>query len=370
MILLSIRRCATVLLVALLAACAGVDSLLSSKEARAERWLEQQQYAKALALSQQQVTALEARVAAAEQPTAKQLERLELWRALAQSASTRAADFQAQALADLKSMVERNQWLDAHALVIKMRDILPPNETLTAQLEAFEQRRSSYSAALERALVMREIKSLPKTLSLYQRIYQADPDNAAAYARWQQERDKSDRVVAAMLQYIDEAKQEHEYGLALEYLRAMQRLEDTPEVLEHIKQARRQLAEQQRRRISGKDGQQILTEKQQQQLNDYGAALTREDWLAARRVLDVMLAERPLDAELLAQDQYLKEVFAGEVASAKEVGERYYSSGKIEQALALWRAVLPMAPNDTQLSANIERAQRILDKLEALKSSQ
>ena len=366
----ALLRCLTVLLALAVAGCSTLDSLVTSKQARAERWLEQQQYAQALALSQQQLETLEARVAKAEQPAEKLVQRLEQWRALAETARTRADDYQRQALADLDSLMARNQWLEANALVTRMEEVLPDNAVLGEQLEAFEQRRAGYRSALERALVMREIKTLPQTLSLYQRIYQADPDNAAAYTRWQQERNKSERVIAAMHAYIEQAKSEHEYGLALEYLRAMQRLEDTPDVLEHIKQARRQLAEQQRRRISGKDGEQILTQKQQQQLNAYGAALTREDWLEARRVLDVMLAERPLDAELLAQNQYLKEVFAGEVASAKEVGERYYSSGKIEEALSLWRQVLPMAPDDTQLGANIERAQRILDKLEALKSNQ
>ena len=366
----SLSRLSLVLLALLFTACSTLESLVTPKQVRAERLLEQQQYASVLAMSQQEVEALEARVARAAEPSAELLQRLEQWRALDASARSRANEYQAQAFADLKSMVERNQWLEANALVTRMSELLPASDALDNQLNTFQQRRASYTAALERALVMREIKSLPQTLSLYQRIYQADPDNAAAYERWQQERNKSERVVAAMLEYIEQAKQENEYGLALEYLRIIQRLEDTPDVLEHIKQARRQLAEQQRRRISGQDGEQVLTEKQQQQLNDYGAALTREDWLEARRVLDVMLSERPLDAELLSQNQYLQEVFAGEVASAKEVGERYYSSGRIEEALALWRAVLPMAPNDTQLGANIERAQRILDKLEALKSSQ
>ncbi|MDB2410413.1 hypothetical protein N9W57_07315 [Pseudomonadales bacterium] len=48
-------------------------------------------------------------------------------------------------------------------------------------------------------------------------------------------------------------------------------------------------------------------------------------------------------------------------------GEVYYSEGNIEAALIAWQAVLPLAPNDAQLLANIERAQRILDKVKTLK---
>jgi len=105
----------------------------------------------------------------------------------------------------------------------------------------------------------------------------------------------------------------------------------------------------------------------QKQLNEYGRALVNEQWLQARAVLDALLKARPRDSELLGQDTYLKEVFAKQVDEAKKSGEQLYSSGEIEQALELWRAVLPMAPDDAQLTGNIERAQRILSKVKALK---
>jgi hypothetical protein len=46
---------------------------------------------------------------------------------------------------------------------------------------------------------------------------------------------------------------------------------------------------------------------------------------------------------------------------------RFITLRAIEAALIAWQAVLPLAPNDAQLLANIERAQRILDKVKTLK---
>ena len=81
-----------------------------------------------------------------------------------------------------------------------------------------------------------------------------------------------------------------------------------------------------------------------------------------------MLKERPDDGELLGQDTYLQEVFQREVLFARQQGEKLYAEGKIEEALAVWQSVVKMAPNDLQLAANIQRAQRILAKVEQLKN--
>ena len=80
-----------------------------------------------------------------------------------------------------------------------------------------------------------------------------------------------------------------------------------------------------------------------------------------------MLKQRPGDKALLDEQQRLADSLVIEVARATALGEAYYSEGNIEYALTAWQAALPLAPSDAQLLANIERAQRILDKVKTLR---
>ena len=172
-------------------------------------------------------------------------------------------------------------------------------------------------------------------------------------------------MLASLREHLQIAKSEGQFDTALLYARAIARLAPSAEIDAVVAGLQRQL--EPTIVEPAKPANPGISQLDQRQLQEYGKALVNEQWLHARTVLDKMLVARPRDSELLGQDTYLKEIFAQQVESAKKRGEQLYSAGEVEQALELWRAVLPMAPNDASLAANIERAQRILTKVKALK---
>ena len=151
-------------------------------------------------------------------------------------------------------------------------------------------------------------------------------------------------------------------------MRSIQRLDDSAVILNQIKRLRTLLAEQQKQRVALSNSSQ-LSKKQQQQLLDYDEAIAQQQWFEAKAILAAMLKQRPGDKSLIDEQQRLADQLVSEVEQATAQGEVYYSEGNIEAALIAWQAVLPLAPKDAQLLANIERAQCILDKVKTLKQS-
>ena len=83
-------------------------------------------------------------------------------------------------------------------------------------------------------------------------------------------------------------------------------------------------------------------------------------------MLDEALSKSPSNAELKAQDAFLSDQYAKIVEEAKQQAEGKYTSGKIEEALIIWQNATQYAPEDVTLLTNIQRASKILEKLDQL----
>ncbi len=52
------------------------------------------------------------------------------------------------------------------------------------------------------------------------------------------------------------------------------------------------------------------------------------------------------------------------------VGDQLYRDGQLEQAVAVWQSLLKLTPDNTSVKARIERAEHVLNKLQALRKEQ
>ncbi len=347
-----------IVLITLLSGCALFETLSTSKAEKVEALELESRFSEALLIVESQLN----KTLSAE----KKL----YWQGANDKIVSAANQYQQQKTKEIKALMQRSDWQQANIDVALVKQNLPMNTEIEVLLEQFNSKKKRYIDDLDRTLVKRELEYLPNTLPIYEKLFKAEPNDAAALGRLQQERIRRDRTITSLQNYTRIAESQRKFGSALLHMRGVQKLDDSPNVLAEIKRLRGLLAEQAQQRkdwllASGKANQ--LSKQQEQQLAAYGKALTLENWMLSKSILDQMLQERPSDGELLGQKTYLDEVFVNEVAEAKVQGEAYYSSGDIERALMLWTSVLPMAPDDTHLTGNIERAQRILDKVNRLR---
>ncbi|HKC52312.1 MAG TPA: hypothetical protein VKF60_16085 [Myxococcota bacterium] len=143
--------------------------------------------------------------------------------------------------------------------------------------------------------------------------------------------------------------------------------------LSYIRRYDQELAEEdQRRRSTGRapppptlSSQEILAEghfragQQAEEAGDPYAAL--QEYIAALRVDDKHAgAQRRLAS--------LRQELAPRLPALYEQGKHYFQDEDLEKALAVWRDALLIAPNDQRTRENVDRAERILSRLEEIQT--
>ncbi len=96
----------------------------------------------------------------------------------------------------------------------------------------------------------------------------------------------------------------------------------------------------------------------------FRAAFAAQDLALARHLLEAMEARNVDDPELRRQRQLLNQAIDTQVSAGLEEGRRLYAQGRIREALEIWRPLRALAPENRELEAHLERAERVLRRLE------
>lgn len=96
------------------------------------------------------------------------------------------------------------------------------------------------------------------------------------------------------------------------------------------------------------------------------SAMTRGDLREAKTQLAELRRLEGESTQLVELDKSVSEAIAAYIADAHEQANALYRERQIVQARDLWQKILELDPDDTQARANLERAERVLKKLEEL----
>ncbi|MGM0595204.1 MAG: hypothetical protein ACQETD_11785, partial [Pseudomonadota bacterium] len=122
----------------------------------------------------------------------------------------------------------------------------------------------------------------------------------------------------------------------------------------------------QQRRAAEKRRQRTLASLEQK----FEQAYTAGEYAEAERQLQAM-ADAGLEASRYQNlQQRLKKASNEEAAKHFELGVSAYSRGQFEKAAGHWRQTLALQPDNKQAQEHLERAERVLKKLEELKQKQ
>ena len=98
------------------------------------------------------------------------------------------------------------------------------------------------------------------------------------------------------------------------------------------------------------------------------SAITRGNLRQAKTHLTELRRIEGDTADLLELEQSINDAIAASIAEAHERANTLYRERRIVQARDLWQEILELDPEDTQARANLERAERVLKKLEELQN--
>lgn len=272
----------------------------------------------------------------------------------------KSSTYQTKILSELAQLKKQGEWQEAdRQLYLLEGNILDP-EALKQYRVEFNAQRQKVVTRLEYDLLMLESSQLPARVELYRALAQAGYGDAAIYSRLRSEEDQKKRVVSSLRERAKLAEQQGKLQTSLRLLQALAKLDNSEAVSADVRRMKNWLASKNKKRVD---------DKKNQFENEYNIAVTAKDWIKARVLLDTQLKRQPNSKDLQAKDSYLEDVYAEQLSQAKLAGEQHYTEGDIETALELWQGALVYAPDDVDLLTNVQRAQKILNKLETLKNS-
>ena len=336
----------------LLAGCANILTSRPGSDAQIQRWIEQQRYGMAL-------QALERR--ATREPTKENRTWLARVKALA-------ADYDAKLAATAMRQQARGQWKEAFATVDQALRNYPKGPKLLQTRTALRQQQTKRLDQLETDLLFAKAEWLKHSAPLYRELAATDPDDLeTAWKAQQMEHQKRDSA-ERLLHLGNKALNHRQYELARHALELADQLHSTGETRQALARLHHVLGQQAaKKRARARQAQTRQRNEQTRRLMaEVHQAIINADLNRARDKLAELTAIEGNDPQLDELAQALDQAIAAKVAELTAQGNTLYTHGKIRDAKRTWESALELDPGNQHLRSRIERAERVLNKLQKL----
>ncbi|HHC71906.1 MAG TPA: hypothetical protein ENK54_03335 [Thiotrichales bacterium] len=267
-------------------------------------------------------------------------------------------------------------WGRAFELLNRGLANLPDGLALNQVREILEQDRQRELRRLERQRLLLRAEWLERTLPVQEAIAAMRPDDPATLERVAALRRESEEVARlleeegiAALDNLQPEQAQTFLELAVR-LAASSRAEQLLQELDEKMELAREEAELRRKRQqrSWQQQQELRRKRAAARLNEQiHQALIDGDLVDVRKLLAELRKLQPHAPELAELELAVNEAIDAQVKELLEEGTRAYGAGNIREARFLWEQALRLRPDDEEIKARIQRAQRVLHKVEELR---
>ncbi len=349
------RLCVTAAVLLSLGGCATLAPPAVESEQRVEELTEAGEYGRALA-------ALDRLIEHDPDNEALQSHRADLQR--------RADRFEQTILIEAAAHLRVEDWAAARERYEHGLNVLPDSEALRAAREAFETERQHHVRALHTRLLLARAHSLIRERPMYEELHRISPGSARARQQHQRA-EREARELAEELRDLGEAALGADDPLlaveALTLAHALSPVQVGADRLDEAESARQaRLGMLQVQPIAEQDTDETWTAQDQALLERYHNAFRSGDLALARHLLEDLSRRHPDNEEIDRHRPVLSRAIDTHVSAGLERGLRLYTHGRIEEALDIWRPLRALAPENRELEAHVERAERVQRRLEAL----
>lgn len=325
--------------------CAFLQSLDSNLPEKIDQWAKQEEYGKALATLEH--------VRPGNQNYALLMKKKQI-------IERQARAFERKTIQASNQLTAQNQWHKASLLYEDAMDKLPDSETLETAYTQFKDRRQTYLEDLETQLLIHKGTWLNNTATLYQRIKTTVPGDYRSVNGVRDYEHDREETLESLIECARTAGAADKLPLAGKCLALAQRMDRSLHNDPRLAGVRNRLdqARDARSRQYKRQTQDLIAELRQ--------GYSQENLQRAHDHLQAADQFEPLDDGNLELLEDLNKRLQSGIHQRMESARRLYSRGKIEQALQIWETLQTLAPNNQQLQAYIERARRVLEKLQRL----
>lgn len=291
-----------------------------------------------------------------------------------------AKQYEDKVIVDAASAAAQGLWTEAFAHYEQAMKRLPASAELITSQQRMAQIYHRERSALELELMLARADWLYNNLRLVQNNIQWDVGGDNLSQRRHQWRDEAVELADALTLHGEIALESGELHQAKKIITAASRLNQTPRLQhasqrlqsimsenEQRKQVRQAKQEQSRRDRDTK----LLQEQQQrvtlQTVKEAERAFATRDLPRARQLLYQLSND---DAQVKSLRTRVDSAISSEINKHHELGSTLYSQGKFTEAIGHWRQILKLEPDNGNAKFHIDRAERVLSRLQQLKRQQ
>ncbi len=261
---------------------------------------------------------------------------------------------------DARNFMRRNKWYEAQQAYEQALAKYPDSVNLKKSLKEFLLKRDLYLSHLERKLDLNRAYWLIANSSVQQAIIGVLSEAGEQYSELRDYQHQKEQTARHLLKYTFQALEKKDYSSAHTMLNLIDNL--NVETLDEVQLAD---AKKQLKKVSLK--RRLEQEKKTRQLiSALTESVSNKNLLKARKQLDFI--EKNKKQYSSSQELYneLETLYRHGVEQGMKAGRILYSLGKIDEALAIWVPLHRVDKDNQKLREHIDRANRVLEKLQDL----
>lgn len=249
---------------------------------------------------------------------------------------------------------------------------LPRSTVLREGLDQLHQQQDRELARLDTERLLAHGNWLMAALPTYRQMAQVDPRSRATRRQLERIQRQASDTASQLAEIGDRALADDDLDTASRTLLLAGQLSDSPAIRDSVEQLQQQLA----MRSAAKKQQQARAAAQSrkrevaQHHDRYLAARAEDDYLVAREHLRQLRSLDSGNAEWQQEQAALDAMIAARAEQLFKEGINAYGQGQYEKAAESWRETLNLDPGHKLARDNLERAERVLERIQTLQQRQ
>ncbi len=271
-------------------------------------------------------------------------------------------EFETATIKKAHRLTRQEKWYPAQQTYEQALKKVPHSKAIREAQQEFLQQRESYLKQLELSLLLNRANWLIKNAPVQKEIVRVIPDDYRRYDELRDYPELVDETADHLVECIQSALDANDYNLAETCLKLAERIGSKNVDKKQLAIARKKLAQAEKAEVRKQN------DKTRALIAELKQGYSQDNLRRARQHLNVLRKQNSRDATSIKLQKELERRYHTGIDQKIAAGRRLYSSGKIQQALDVWNSLLEIDPGNQKLEAHIDRAERVLKKLERLSS--
>ena len=273
------------------------------------------------------------------------------------------------ALDQAQQLKKKGNWVLAIQMLEEARNNYPGNQDVAEALAELQTSWNEEKRLLEDRMLVIELSALQSKMPLLEKLATGDPENELYQSRlrfWKQYlQSKVNPLIGCGLYH-----RKRDLWLSSKCLQLADGIMPTSRTKDLLADVAKKIEQQKQASIDRKQERADRRRARQLKglLQDAEKDMARGAYSNALVKLDEAQRRAPDDPQVRELVEKVQTTVSLQVESLMELGDRLYREEQIGPAVAVWESALELDPDHEQISEKIDRARRVLEKLESIRS--